>query len=423
MAGENGGGAFVLVYLLCIALIGVPIMMAEIMIGRHAQKNPVAAFRTLAADLGASPAWSLVGWMGVLTGFLILSFYSVVAGWAFAYVWKAAAGDFVNLGASQSAAQFAGLLASPWQLLAWHSVFMLLCWLVVVRGVRGGIEWAVRWMMPVLLLLLLALVAYAAWLGDFADGLRFLLRPQFSDLTRTSVLMALGQAFFTLSLGMGAIMVYGSYLSPRESIGGLTFAIIGVDTVVALLAGVAIFPIVFAIGLEPQAGPGLVFQTLPYVFGQMPAGSLFGFLFFLLIVFAALTSGISLLEPATAYLVESRSWSRNKAAGMLALVVWLIGIASVLSFNHWSGVYPLGFIEALDGKSTFDLLDGLTSNILLPLGGLGIALFAGWKLDAAVTAGELRLGRAYGSWRFLIRYVSPVLVGLVLLNSLGILRV
>src|SRR5690625_2942387 len=199
MAGENGGGAFVLVYLLCIVLIGLPIMMAEIMIGRHTQKNPIAAFGHLAKELNASPAWSLIGWLGVTTGFLILSFYSVVAGWALAYVWKAGSGVFVELSASRSQGEFAELLSSPWELLAWHTVFMLLCWLVVVRGVQGGIEWAVRWMMPLLLLLLLALVVYAAWLGHFNEGLRFLLRPQFSELTRTSVLMALGQAFFTLS--------------------------------------------------------------------------------------------------------------------------------------------------------------------------------------------------------------------------------
>lgn len=233
--------------------------------------------------------------------------------------------------------------------------------------------------------------------------------------------MALGQAFFTLSLGMGAIMVYGSYLSPRESIAGTTLVIVGTDTLVALLAGLMVFPIVFAIGLEPQAGPGLVFQTLPYVFGQIPAGSLFGFMFFLLVVFAALTSGISLLEPATAYLVERYGWSRVTVAGGLALVVWALGLASVLSFNHWSELYPLGFVEALREKSFFDLLDGLTSNILLPLGGLGIAIFVGWKMTPAATAGELRLGASYAVWRFVIRYVSPVLVAIVLFNGLGLL--
>lgn len=377
MTGQNGGGAFVLVYLLCIALIGVPIMMAEILIGRRAQKNPIGALRTLAAEVGASPAWSLIGWLGVVTGFLILSFYSVVAGWALAYALQALVSGFAQISASQAAERFGSLLASPWQLVAWHSLFMLICFVVVARGVRRGIEWAVDWMMPLLFLLLLVLVAYAAWLGAFTEGFRFLFRPQFADLTWESVLMALGQAFFTLSLGMGAIMVYGSYLSPRESIAGTTLVIVGTDTLVALLAGLMVFPIVFAIGLEPQAGPGLVFQTLPYVFGQIPAGSLFGFMFFLLVVFAALTSGISLLEPATAYLVERYGWSRVTVAGGLALVVWALGLASVLSFNHWSELYPLGFVEALREKSFFDLLDGLTSNILLPLGGLGIAIFVG----------------------------------------------
>lgn len=422
MAGANGGGAFVLVYLLCILLIGIPIMMAEILIGRRGQSNPVAAMGRLAAEAGAAPAWRYVGGLGVLTGYLILSFYSVVAGWAMAYALKAVVSGFSGIGAAESAAQFGELLDSPWQLIGWHTLFIVLCFVIVARGIRGGIEWAVRWMMPLLFLLLLILVGYAAWIGTFAEGFSFLFRPQFSELTRESVLMALGQAFFTLSLGMGAIMAYGSYLSPRESIGGITAVVVGADTIVAFLAGLMVFPIVFAIGLEPQAGPGLLFQTLPYVFGQMPGGNLFGFMFFMLVVFAALTSGISLLEPATAFLIERRGWGRYQAAGVLAVAVWAIGLASVFSFNHWSGIYPLGFIEALNEKSFFDLLDGLTSNILLPLGGLGIALFVGWKMAPAVVAEEVRLGRLHGLWYFLVRYVAPVLVVLVLLNSVGILR-
>lgn len=422
MAGANGGGAFVLVYLLCILLIGVPIMMAEILIGRRGQRSPIDSMRQLAAEAGASPAWRWVGGLGVLTGFLILSFYSVVAGWAMAYALKALVSGFSGISAADSASQFGGLLASPMQLIVWHSLFMFLCFIIVARGIRGGIEWAVGWMMPLLFLLILILVGYAAWIGAFAEGFRFLFRPQFSELTRESVLMALGQAFFTLSLGMGAIMAYGSYLSSRESIGGTTMVVVGADTLVAFLAGLMVFPIVFAIGLEPQAGPGLLFQTLPYVFGQMPGGNLFGFMFFLLVIFAALTSGISLLEPATAYLTERRGLSRVQAAGRLALVVWAIGLICALSFNLLSGVHPLGFVKAFSGKTFFDLLDGLTSNIMLPLAGLGAALFAGWVMAPQVVAEEVRLGRLYGLWYFLIRYVSPVLVALVLLNSIGILR-
>lgn len=421
ITGENGGGAFVLVYLLCITLIGVPIMLAEIMLGRRAQQSPINALRTLATEAGASPAWTTLGWMGVVTGFLILSFYSVVAGWALDYVFKAATGGFSELTSEMAASQFGGLLASPWQLLGWHTLFMLLCFVFVGRGVRNGIETAVRWMMPALFLLLVALVGYAAVIGNFGAGLAFMFSPDFGRLTGEAVLIALGHAFFTLSLGMGAIMAYGSYLPRETSIAKATVTIVIADTLVALLAGLAIFPIVFATGLEPQAGPGLMFQTLPYVFGHMPAGDMFGFLFFVLVVFAALTSGISLLEPATAYLVERLGWSRIVATSALAGSIWLLGIVNVLSFNYLSGFHPLDFVDALSEKSVFDLLDGLTTNLLLPLGGMGIAIFAGWKMSAAVTGQELRLDGGLPVWRFLVRFVSPALVAAVLLNGLGLL--
>jgi NSS family neurotransmitter:Na+ symporter len=421
ITGENGGGAFVLVYLLCIALIGAPIMMAEILLGRRAQRNPINALGFLAAEANVSQSWRLLGWLGVLTGFLILSFYSVVAGWALAYVLKAAAGGFAGIGPEESADRFGRLLGNPWQLLGWHTLFMLLCYGFVAKGVRRGIEVAVRWMMPLLFLLLVVLVLYAAWLGQFGEGLAFMFRADFGALTREAVLIALGHAFFTLSLGMGAIMAYGSYLPPQVSIARTTLVIVLADTTVALLAGLAIFPIVFATGLEPQAGPGLMFQTLPYVFGHMPAGSVFAFLFFLLVVFAALTSGISLLEPATAYLVQRLGWARAKAAALLTAGIWLLGLLSVLSFNAWSDVHPLG-VGPLRDMTFFDLLDGLTTNFLLPLGGMGIAIFAGWRMSRSATMQELRFGPvAHAVWRFVVRYISPVLVALVLLNGIGVL--
>ncbi|NLO79791.1 MAG: sodium-dependent transporter [Xanthomonadaceae bacterium] len=422
MAGANGGGAFVLVYLLCILAIGVPIMIAEILVGRRGQSNPVAAMRAAAEESGVSPVWRLIGGMGVLAGFLILSFYSVIAGWALDYTLRGLTGALSGLGAEEAQAQFGSLLDSPGLQIFWHTLFMLICFLIVARGVRGGIEWAVGWMMPLLFLLILVLVGYGAWIGAFAEGFTFLFRPDFSQLGPESVLMALGQAFFSLSLGMGAVMAYGSYLSPQESIGRNTVVVITTDTIVALLAGLMIFPIVFSIGLEPQAGPGLLFQTLPYVFGQMVAGSFFGFLFFLLVVFAALTSAISLLEPATAYLMARRGLSRLQAAGILAVIAWILGIFSALSFNLMSGFHPLGFIDALSGKTFFDLLDGVTSNIMLPLGGLGVALFVGWRMKRAAVAEEVRLGSYFGLWYFVLRFVSPVLVVLVLLYSVGVLR-
>lgn len=424
ITGEYGGGAFVLVYLACIALIGVPVMIAEILMGRRGRHSPVNALRALAAEAGASRRWMALGWLGILAGFIILSFYSVVAGWSFDYMLAMAGGRFTGSEPEAAAEGFGQLLASPGRLLLWHTVFMLISFGIVARGVRGGLERAVSWLMPLLFALLLLLVGYAAVEGRFAAGLAFLFRPDFGLLTAEGVLVALGHAFFTLSIGLGAIMVYGAYLPQRTSIAGATLAIAGMDTVVALLAGLAIFPVVFAVpGVEPGAGPGLLFQTLPYAFGQIPGGGLFGTLFFLLVIFAALTSGISLLEPVTAYLQERRGWRRLPACALLSVGIWALGIASVLSFNLWSGVHPLGFVDGLAGRTIFDLLDALTSSLLLPLGGLGIAVFVGWVMRRRDVAAELALGEGlrFRLWYWTLRVVSPTAVLVVLLNGLGLI--
>ena len=424
ITGEYGGGAFVLVYLGCILLVGIPIMVAEISLGRRARQSPINALEILAKDEQRSPHWKKLGWMGVVAGFLILSFYSVVAGWAVAYMVKAAEGFFTSTDPKLIAQEFHNFLADPWQLLLWHTVFMVLCFFIVVRGVQMGLEKAVTVMMPLLFVILLVLVGYGVVNGAFAKAVHFMFRPDFHKLTREGILVAMGHSFFTLSLGMGAIMAYGSYLPSRASIGFATLVIAGADTLVALLAGLAIFPIVFQHGLAPGAGPGLLFQTVPISFGDMPAGNFFGFLFFLLVVFAALTSGISLLEPSVAYLVENNKWSRFKATGLLSLAIWVLGVASVLSFNVWSDVHPLGFIPAFDKKTIFDLLDGLTTNVLLPTGGLFIAVFAGWKMRKAAIHEELSMGDhpGFSIWYFVVRYISPVAVAVVLLNSLGLLK-
>jgi neurotransmitter:Na+ symporter, NSS family len=320
-AGEYGGGAFVLVYLLCVAAIGVPIMMAEIMLGRRGRQSPINSMRALAREEAASPLWQLLGWVGILSGFLILSFYSVIAGWTLAYVFRAAGGLFSGVDAAGSEAMFSALVADPERLLAWHTVFMVMTALVVARGVSSGLEQAVRWLMPALFVLLIVMVLYAAQSGQFQAGLAYMFYPDFGRLGARfgeAILSAMGQAFFSLSLGMGAIMIYGSYLNSRASIGQNAAIIAGMDTLVALLAGMAIFPIVLANGLEPGSGPGLIFQTLPIAFGQMPGGSLFGALFFVLLVFAAWTSAISLLEPMVAWLVENRGLSRTRAATLAA---------------------------------------------------------------------------------------------------------
>ncbi|BCU07717.1 sodium-dependent transporter [Allochromatium tepidum] len=434
ITGENGGGAFVLVYLICIALIGVPIMMAEILMGRRGRRSPINTMRALVAEEKAHPAWRWLGWLGVVTGLLILSYYSVIAGWALAYVFRAGAGLFTGANADAASALFKDLLGSPESMLAWHTIFMAMTGAVVARGVRGGLEKAVTVLMPALFALLVVLVLYALYEGDFGRGFAFLFHPDISkvfqhcELLESGVkscrfngeplLIALGHAFFTLSLGMGAIMVYGSYMPGNASIARATLTIVVADTTAALLAGLAIFPIVFANGLEPASGPGLVFQTLPIAFGAMPGGRFFGMLFFVLLVFAAWTSAISLIEPAVAWLVENRGMRRVSATFGVGVLAWFLGIGSVLSFNLWSGES-----FQLLGKTWFDLLDYLTANILLPLGGLFIALFAGWVMSRSASRGELRLGDGLGyrTWRFLVRYVSPALVVIVFFNAIGLI--
>jgi len=423
ITGENGGGAFVLVYLMCVAGIGLPVMMAEVLIGRRGRQSPINTMRTLALEAGHNPAWHLLGWMGVVAGFLILSFYSVIAGWALAYVVRTASGMFHGATADGVQSIFKRFVSDPEGVIAWHTLFMVMTMVVVARGVQGGLEKATRYLMPALAVILVVLVGYAMNTGYFAEGLKFLFRPDFHRITANGVLIAMGHAFFTLSLGMGAIMVYGSYLPQKASIGKTTLIIAVADTAIALLAGMAIFPIVFANGLHPEQGAGLIFKTLPLAFGHMTGGTFFGTLFFLLLVFAAWTSSISLIEPAVAYLVENLGVSRTNATLMTGGACWVLGLATVFSFNMWESDYPLSFIPLFKDKTVFDLLDYLTANIMLPLGGFFIALFAGWFMTRASTRDELGVGDTwvYETWRFVIRYVSPVAVAIVFMNLVGII--
>ncbi|UCE89382.1 MAG: sodium-dependent transporter [Pseudomonadota bacterium] len=420
MTGENGGGAFVLVYLLCVAVIGIPIMMAETMLGRRGRQSPINTMQTLAIEAGHTPRWHFVGWIGVLAGFLILSYYSVIAGWALAYVLRTGTGVFTGATADGVEAIFSDFVSNPESLLGWHTLFMAMTMIVVARGVQGGLEKAVKFLMPGLFIILVVLVGYAMNAGEFAQAMRYLFSPSFENLSPEAILAAMGQAFFSLSLGMGAIMVYGSYLPHDASIAGTSVRIAIADTLVAVLAGMAIFPLVFAHNLEPGAGPGLIFQTLPLVFGHMPGGVVFGTLFFVLLVFAAWTSSISLIEPAVAYLVENRGVRRSNAAVIVAGACWALGLLTVLSFNVWSDVHPLGMFETFKDKTPFDLLDYLTSNIMLPLGGFMIAIFSVWIMSRDASRDELDLheGWEYPAWRFLVRYVTPVAVVTIFLNAI-----
>ena len=420
IAGEYGGGAFVLVYLFCVALIGIPIMMAEVMLGRRGRQSPINTMRTLAKDEGRHGIWSWIGWMGVLAGFLILSYYSVIAGWALAYVFRVSSGVMQAADSAGIQKIFTDLVSDPEKLLAWHTMFLVLTMVVVARGVKQGLEKAVRFLMPLLLILLLILVGYAMNTGHFGEAIDFLFKPDFSKLTGGAILTAMGHAFFTLSLGMGAIMIYGSYLPDKTSIARTSIIISLADTLVALLAGLAIFPIVFSFpDLTPGAGPGLIFQTLPLAFANMPGGLIFGTIFFILIVVAAWTSSISLIEPAVAWLIENRGMTRVKAAVWSGLVTWLVGIATVLSFSHWA--FDFNFLGTVKHNGIFDILDILTANIMLPVGGLFIAIFAGWMMKEKHSREELGLKRSYIIWQFLIKYVAPVLVIVVILNLFGVL--
>ena len=410
ITGENGGGAFVLVYLCCILLVGVPIMMAEIMIGRRAQKSPINAMRDVAVESGQPAAWSLLGWMGVLAGFMIFSFYSVVAGWVLYYIVGMGAGDFIAIGGDAAGKVFDNLLADQDTLLLWHSIFVVMVMLVIAGGVRAGLEKAVKFLMPALFVLLLALLAYSTQSGGFAQGFNFMFHFDVTKLNWDAVLVALGHSFFTLSLGMGAIMAYGAYLPKRTSIGSSVLIIAGMDTLVALIAGLAIFPIVFANGMDPGAGPGLMFVTLPVAFGQMPGGQVFGFIFFLLVGIAAWTSAISLMEPATAWLVEKFNWGRVPACILLGAIVWGLGIAALGSFNFLSDVKIAGF-------NIFDFLDFMTANIMLPL---LVALFAGWLMKRYAAENELAIKSPiiFNAWYIVLRFVAPIAVAVIFILNL-----
>ncbi|GAB6141291.1 sodium-dependent transporter [Methylosoma difficile] len=416
ITGENGGGAFVIVYLLCVALVGIPVMMAETMFGRRSRENPINTMQILTKEAAADEHWHYLGWMGVIAGMLILSYYSVIAGWACAYVVKSFTGSFFDINATGAKSLFVNFIASPGELMFWHTFFMFATLLIVARGISKGFEQSIRFLIPSLFVMLILLVGYAMSTDSYFKGLHFLFNFDFSKLTGNSVLIALGQAFFSLGIGMGAVMVYGAYLPKNVSILETTAIIAVADTVVALLAGIAIFPIVFSSGLPLDSGPGLIFESLPIAFGNMPGGWLFGTLFFIMLVFAALSSSIALIEPAVSWLVENKNMARNQACFYAGAATWVLGFGSVFSFNIGSDV-------TLFGKTFYDLLDYLTANLMLPIGGFCIAIFAGWMMLQKHSEQELAMGNPlhYQAWRVLIRYIAPAAIFFVFLHVVGVL--
>lgn len=409
-AGENGGAAFVLVYLGFVALIGVPVLLAELSIGRASGKNPVGAFRSL--DPGGGGKWPWVGALGVLTGFGILSFYSVIAGWTLSYLWRALTGEFAAaMSPEQSGAIFKEIIASPGEVVVMAGVFLLLTAAVVRAGVSGGIERAAKVLMPVFFVMLLVLAGRAVTLPGGGEGLRFLFEPDFSKLSGTAVMSALGQALFSLSLGMGAMITYGSYLQKKENLGLAGVSVALFDTAIAVLAGLIIFPALFSVGAEPSAGPGLVFVAMPAIFDKLPAGQAFGVAFYALLAVAALTSTISLLEVVVAYCVGERGWNREKAVWIVTGTCFVLAIPSALSQGAVDGL-------GLFGQSFLDLMNILWGNIALSLGALLIAIFAGWRWGADKALAEMSSLPAGGLWSLAIRVLCPLAIAGVMIYIL-----
>lgn len=423
-AGQGGGGAFVIVYLLFVFMIGVPVMIAELTLGRRGKASPPISAANIAFEEGRSSAWSSIGWLGTLGAFLVLSFYSVIAGWSLDYIFKTATGVTTSVTAETSGAVFESLLADPYRLTAWLFVFMGLTAFIVARGINAGLEKAVKYLMPALFVLLVTLVAYAMVAGEARQALAFLFTPDFSKLTPDVVIEALGQAFFSLSLGLGAMMMYGAYLPKNISIPKSAMIIAFADTLVAILAGLAIFPLVFAYNLDTASGPGLIFVTLPIAFSQMPGGIVFGLLFFTLLTIAAITSSISMMEPMVSWLKERHHMSRPKAAIMVSVGAFICGLGAVFSFNIWSD-NTIDFWQngTLRQFTIFDSLDYLTNNIMMPLAGFLIAVFVGWRMRYASLRDELSsvsdgfFARIYG----LIGVVCPIALILIFLSATGAL--
>ena len=418
VTGENGGGIFVLVYLACVVLVGLPVMIAEILIGRTTQSSPVGAFKSLA---GTRSPWVGMGWLGVVSAFILLSFYSVVAGWSLHYTWLSISGQLAGLGPENMAPVFGNLNRSVEANLFWHLIFMGLTIAVVFGGVSKGVERWSRILMPALLVMMLVLLGNSLTLDGFGKAVQFLFGFHQDKFTAAGALEALGHAFFSLSLGMGAMLTYGSYLRRRDDIVGASVTISALDTCIALVASLMLFPIIFSYGMEPAAGPGLVFISVPIALSQMPGTTFLATVFFALLVFAALTSAISMLEVATSYLIDQRGWQRRRAAVAAGLTTALVGLPSALSGG--TRLFGSG-MEALVGRNWFDSLDYLVTNWMLPLGGLGMALFTAWRMNQRLRREEFLLGSRlrgfYQSWLFLLKYPVPVAILLIFLNAVGL---
>ncbi len=420
VAGQNGGAAFLIIYVGFVLLLGVPVMMAELAMGRRGGGSPIASMRKLAREAGASRLWSAIGWISILIPLVGMSYYSIVGGWSVDYVLRAATNSFAQISGEESENTFNLLLASPWRLLLFHGLFIAAGVFVVARGVGQGIEAVSKYMMPALFAILIILVINSIFNADIARGIDFLFNPHFDKITPNVVFMAMGQAFFSLAIGVGVMLTYGAYVPTNVSLPRAAFMIALADTAVAILAGVAIFPVVFANGLDPAGGEGLIFVTLPIAFGNMQAGYIVGLLFFILLFFAAYSSVLGMLEPVVSFLEEKRGFSRPKMAVLTGFFCWMLGIAAALSFNVWSDLRPMAIVPYLADKNIFGLLDFAIANFLLPLNAMLIAIFAGWIMTRQSLLEELGVQSAALSLflRVVLRFIAPVLIFAIFYTSL-----
>ena len=416
MVGANGGAAFLLVYIICILLLGLPVMITEFFIGRHSRKNAAGAFKVMAPGT----KWSIIGYNGVLAAFLILSFYSVVSGWTLEYIYQAVTGSLEGKTAADFTVAFQSFSSGIYRPIGWTIVFIALTHFIIVSGVEKGIERASKIMMPVLFLILILLCLRSITLDGASEGLAFLFKPDFDKISSSVVLSAMGQSFFSLSIGMGCLITYSSYFGKETKLQTTALQVTVLDTLVAILAGIMIFPAVFSFGIEPTAGPELVFITLPNVFEQLPWGNLWSLIFFILLGLAALTSTISLHEVATAYVHEEYRMSRKKAAWFVSAGVLVLGVFSSLSF---------GLLKeyTIFGLTFFEALDYLTAKIMLPLGGMLICIFVGTRIDKKILKAELTnqgtiTFHFFNTYAFFIKYIAPVAIGLIFLNELGLIK-
>lgn len=415
VVGENGGGAFLLVYLGFIVLLGIPVMLSEFVIGRRGQRNTFGAFRRLAPG----KPWWIVGIMGIAAAFMILAFYSTIAGWTLEYVYKAFANSFQGKSSGDLALMFESFHTQALRPLMWQFVFMVMTAGIIMGGVSKGIEKYSKVLMPFLVLLLIIISIRSVTLPGAMGGLQFLFRPDFSKITSGVFLAALGQAFFSLSIGMGALITYGSYIGKKNDLGRIAVEVSVADTLIAVLAGIAIFPAVFAFGLNPADGPGLIFNVLPNIFQQMPGGYVFSIMFFLLLTIAALTSSISILEVVVAFMVEELNLKRTTATVMATLAAIIVGVLCTLSFSTLSDI-------TLAGLTIFGILDFTASNVLLPLGGLLIVVFVGWYMkkydiqNEVTNAGSLK-AKYFSAFVFIVRFIAPIAIAIVFLNSIGVI--